>query len=124
MQSSNIELEGKNQELEQASLAKTQILSTVSHELKTPLTSIIGYADRLLLEQEKVGPLNDRQQRYLETVQDNSRRLKVLIDDLLDVSRIESGTLELKLCALDVRREVQAAVKLVQCLVYSITILI
>ena len=113
MQSSNIELEGKNQELEQASLAKTQILSTVSHELKTPLTSIIGYADRLLLEQEKVGPLNDRQQRYLETVQDNSRRLKVLIDDLLDVSRIESGTLELKLCALDVRREVQAAVKLV-----------
>jgi len=54
-----------------------------------------------------VGLLNERQQRYLETVQESSLRLKALIDDLLEVSRIESNSLELTLVELDVRREVQ-----------------
>jgi len=102
-----IELERKNRELEEASLAKTQILATASHELKTPLTGIIGYVDRMLLRQDTVGLLNERQQRYLETVQESSLRLKALIDDLLEVSRIESNSLELTLVELDVRREVQ-----------------
>ena len=60
-----------NRELEQASLAKTQILATVTHELKTPLTSIVGYIDRML-EQDIVGVLNQRQERYLERAQRNS----------------------------------------------------
>ena len=53
----NAKLEQKNSELEQASQAKSQILATVTHELKTPLTSVMGYVDRLLLHQDKVGPL-------------------------------------------------------------------
>ena len=110
----NIELEEKNRELEEESLAKTQILSTVTHELKTPLTSIVGYIDRMLLQRERVGPLNERQERYLETVQRNGRRLKVLIDDLLDVSRIESGSLELSFAELDVQREAEEVVRSVQ----------
>ena len=101
-------------ELEEASWGKTQILSTVSHELKTPLTSIVGYVDRLLLDQEKVGPLNPRQQRYLEAVHEDSHRLKALIDDLLDISRIESGSLELNVTELNVREEVEAAVRPMQ----------
>ncbi len=110
------ELGKKNEQLEQASLAKTQILSTATHELKTPLTSIVGYIDRLLLQQETVGPLNDRQRRYLETVQKNAHRLKSLVDDLLDISRIEAGNLELKLSNLDVNQEIDDALQSMQAL--------
>lgn len=101
------ELERKNRELEEASLAKTQILTTATHELKTPLTSIIGYVDRILMRQDSVGQLNERQQRYLETVQKNARRLKALVDDLLDASRIEAGSLELTLLDLEVGPEIE-----------------
>ena len=111
-----IEIEEKNRELEQESFAKTQILSTASHELKTPLTSIMGYVDRVLLEQERVGPLNERQQRYLETVRKNSLRLNVLINDLLDTSRIASGSLELTLTGLDVRQEMEDVLRSMQTL--------
>ena len=108
------ELEEKNQELEEESVAKTQILSTVTHELKTPLSSITGYVDRMLLQRERVGPLNERQEKYLETVQRNGRQLKALIDDLLDVSRIESGSLELHLVELDLQREIEEVVSALQ----------
>jgi signal transduction histidine kinase len=108
------QLEAQNQELERASLAKTQILSTATHELKTPLTSIVGYVDRMLLQQNTVGELNEKQQRYMETVQKNAHRLKALVDDLLDVSRIEGGTLELKLVDMDVQQEVEEVVQSMQ----------
>ena len=104
------ELEKKNQELEEASRAKTQILSTATHELKTPLTSIIGYIDIILLRQSRVGPLNEKQQRYLQTAQRNSYRLKSLVDDLLDISRIESGGLELALAELELLPEIEELV--------------
>ena len=104
-QRSNEELGEKNRELEEASVAKNQILSTVSHELKTPLTSVTGYIDRLL-QQDTVGPLNERQQRYLATAKRNAHRLKLLIDDLLDISRIEAGTMELEIGELDVKEAV------------------
>jgi signal transduction histidine kinase len=107
----NEELVGNNLELERVSQAKTQILATVTHELKTPLTSVVGYVDRLLLEQDKVGPLNEKQERYLNRVQTNSRRLQSLIDDLLDISRIESGTLQLALADLEVRQETEEVVR-------------
>jgi signal transduction histidine kinase len=105
------QLEQKNRELEEASLAKTQILTTSTHELKTPLTSIIGYVDRILMRQDSVGQLNVKQQRYLETVQKNAHRLKALVDELLDVSRIEAGILELTLLDLEVGPEVEDVVQ-------------
>ena len=111
LQDANAELEEANQELQQASEAKTQILSTVTHELKTPLTSIVGYIDLMLVQKDKVGPLNERQERYLERVKNNSRRLKELIDDLLDISRIESGSLNLNLVDLDVQLEVEEVLR-------------
>ena len=101
------DLEEKNRELEQASSAKTQILSTVTHELKTPLTSIINQVYILLRQQEKVGLLNKGQEGRLETIQRNSDRLKNLIDDLLDISRIESNSLVLDLIELDVKLEIE-----------------
>ena len=109
-----IELEGKNQELEDASRAKTQILTTATHELKTPLTSIIGYVDRMLLHRDTVGELNQKQAKYLATVQKNAQRLKYLVDDLLDTSQIEAGGLELSLLDLDVLREIEDTVQSMQ----------
>ena len=111
VQLSNNELRGSNQALKEASLAKNQILSTVSHELKTPLTGIVCYVDRMLLQREMVGPLNGRQQRYLESVRENSHRLNAMIDDLLDTSRIESGSLELIPKDLDVGQEIKDVVR-------------
>jgi len=114
LQRSNDELEQKNRDLEEAGLAKMRILSTASHELKTPLTSIVGYVDRMLLQRDTVGDLNDRQERYLETVKRNSYRLKALVDDLLDISRIESGGIVLDLSSIDVTGELEDAVRSVQ----------
>ena len=114
VQRSNEELEKKNRDLEEAGLAKMQILSTASHELKTPLTSIMGYVDRMLLQRDTVGDLNDRQERYLEIVKRNSYRLKTLVDDLLDISRIESGGIALDITSVDVAGEIEDAVRSVQ----------
>ena len=100
--------------VEQESLAKTQILATATHELRTPLTSIMGYVDRLLLHREKVGPLNELQQKYLEYVQEDSRILKALIDDLLDISRIEAGNLELSITELEVQPEIEHVIRSIQ----------
>lgn len=105
----NLELLEKLQ-VELASQAKTQVLATVTHELKTPLTSIMGYVDRMLLEREAVGPLNDRQERYLDRVQSDSRRLRVLIDDLVDISLIEASGLEFTLTTLEVGSQIEEVV--------------
>ncbi|MFQ6026707.1 MAG: ATP-binding protein [Dehalococcoidia bacterium] len=104
-------LEEKNRQLEEASLAKTQILSTATHELKTPLTSIVGYIDRMLLREDTVGSLSERQRRYLETVQKNAHRLKALVDDLLDISRIEAGSLQVSLIDLSVPLEIEDVIQ-------------
>jgi len=111
---SNEELEQKNRDLEEADLAKMQILSTASHELKTPLTSIVGYVDRILLQRDSVGALTGQQEKYLEIVKKNSYRLKALIDDLLDISRIESGGIDLNVTAVDVIGELEDAARSVQ----------
>ena len=71
----------------------TLSLAAVAHELKTPLSSITDYVDRLLLHQEKVGSLHEWQQCYSEPAQSRPRHLKALIDNLPDMSRSESGSL-------------------------------
>ena len=80
----NVELADKNLELERASREKSQILVTVSHELMTPLSSIMGHTEVMLFQPDKVGPLTSRQRKYLEAAHQDSLRLKSLIDDLLD----------------------------------------
>ena len=84
---------------EQADRAKTAFLSTVSHELRTPLNSMIGFTDIVL--QELAGPLNDEQKRQLAIVQESSRMLLGLINEMLDLSRIEAGRLQLTLAPFD-----------------------
>lgn len=74
---------------------KNEFVSTVSHELRTPLTSIKGYID-LILEGD-AGDINDLQREFLDIVKQNNDRLVALINDLLDISRIESGRVHLKI---------------------------
>jgi signal transduction histidine kinase/ActR/RegA family two-component response regulator len=93
----NVGLEAKvrerTAELEQADRVRSQFLSHVSHELRTPLTSIKGFLQNLL--DGLTGPLNEKQQRYLSRMLDNSDRLIRMIEDLLDRTRIQSGRLDL-----------------------------
>ncbi len=87
---------------------KSEFVSLVSHELRTPLTSIVGYVD-LLLEGD-AGELNDEQTDFLEVVNRNAHRLSMLVTDLLDVSRIESGAIKLKRTELDLQALIQGVV--------------
>ncbi len=73
---------------------KSEFVATVSHELRTPMTSIKGYADLLLLG--AAGDITEAQQRFLTTIKQNADRLSELVNDLLDISRIDQGRVELK----------------------------
>jgi len=81
------------EELERASKFKDQFLSTMSHELRTPLNAVLGFSD--LLADERYGPLNDRQQRYVGHIHTGGQHLLTLISDILDLSKIEAGRMEL-----------------------------
>jgi PAS domain S-box-containing protein len=82
-------LKEKNIELENASLAKDRFLASMSHELRTPLNAIIGFTGTLLMRLP--GPLTAEQEKQLRTVQTSGRHLLSLINDLLDLAKIESG---------------------------------
>lgn len=86
-------LREKNIELENASLAKDRFLASMSHELRTPLNAIIGFTGTLLMRLP--GPLTNDQQRQLNTIQTSARHLLSLINDLLDLAKIESGKVEI-----------------------------
>jgi signal transduction histidine kinase/DNA-binding response OmpR family regulator len=90
----NKELELKNREVERATQLKSQFLASMSHELRTPLNAIIGFSD--LLAEKTAGPLTDKQGRFVGHVRDGARHLLQLINDILDLSKIESGLLELR----------------------------
>ncbi|NLX08376.1 MAG: GAF domain-containing protein [Chloroflexi bacterium] len=79
---------------------KSEFVATVSHELRTPMTSIKGYADLLLLG--AAGEVSEPQQRFLETIKQNADRLSVLVNDLLDISRIDQGRVELRFSEINV----------------------
>jgi signal transduction histidine kinase len=79
---------------------KSEFVSTVSHELRTPMTSIKGYADLMLMG--AAGPMTDPQIRYLQVIKNNADRLHMLVNDLLDISRIETGKTGLDLRPLDI----------------------
>jgi signal transduction histidine kinase/CheY-like chemotaxis protein len=83
-----------NEELEQASQLKSEFLASMSHELRTPLNSILGFSDLLLRQFDS---LTLRQTKYLRVIEDSGQHLLQLINDILDLSKIESGKVELEL---------------------------
>lgn len=94
---------------------KTEFVSEVSHELRTPLTSIKGFTDLLL--DEDAGELDDEQREYLGIVRTNADRLVALINDLLDISRIESGRIQLKIRNIELEPAIHEAVETIEPLV-------
>lgn len=109
----NVGLEAKvrerTAELEQADRLRIRFLSHVSHELKTPLTSIKGFVQNLL--DGLTGPVNEKQQRYLSRMLENSDRLIRMIDDLLDQTRIQTGRLDLTPTEVDLGQCVADAIE-------------
>jgi PAS domain S-box-containing protein len=87
------ELELRNREVERATRLKSQFLAGMSHDLRTPLNAIVGFSD--LLADEVPGPLNPKQKRFVGHIRQASSHLLQLIKDILDLSRIEAGQLEL-----------------------------
>jgi PAS domain S-box-containing protein len=90
----NRELELRNREIERANRLKSEFLASMSHELRTPLHTIIGFSE--LLGEEMEGPLTEKQKRFVNHIHKDSLHLLALINDILDLSKIEAGRLELR----------------------------
>ncbi len=93
---------------------RSEFVSNVSHELRRPLTAIKGYSDLLLFS--GIGPLNAQQEHFLRIVQDNADRLVALANDLLDISHIQSGRLQLDQHAVQVENIIRDVTKRMQTL--------
>lgn len=113
-----IELRNKSQLLEEAynnlkevDRLKTQFLSTMSHELRTPLNSIIGYTQLLLDEVD--GEITGPQREDLERIEKNAKHLLQLINDILDLSKIEAGKMQLNITKIDLKEAVNQAISIV-----------
>ena len=83
------ELEAANQKLAAASRHKSEFLANMSHELRTPLNAVIGFSE--LLQEQRVGPLNEKQARYVSHIATGGKHLVQLIGDILDLSKVEAG---------------------------------
>jgi len=83
-----------NQKLDYTSKAKSDFLANVSHELRTPLNSVLGFTE--LLQDQLFGPINDKQAEYLTFIYDSGKHLLQVINDILDVAKVESGKMELE----------------------------
>jgi PAS domain S-box-containing protein len=94
LETANRELELRNREAERATKMKSKFLASMSHELRTPLNAIVGFSD--LLAEQTAGALNDKQKRFVNHIKQGSAHLLQLINDILDLSKIEAGQLELR----------------------------
>jgi signal transduction histidine kinase len=97
----------RNEALEEAGRVKSTFISHVSYELRTPLNSILGFAQ--LLASPAFGPLADKQREYVSDILASGLTLKAIIDDILDLTTIDAGTLELNLSPVKVRELIEAA---------------
>ena len=88
------EIEDKSRQLEIASQHKSEFLANMSHELRTPLNAIIGFSE--VLAERMFGEVNEKQAEYLADILESGRHLLSLINDILDLSKIEAGRMELE----------------------------
>ncbi len=104
--------ERASEDLERVSAAKTAFLSHMSHELRTPLNVVLGFAD--LLAERRAGPLNERQEGYLDDVRTSARHLVELVDEVFDLTRADTGGMHLTPSLVDVRSLLEDALALVR----------
>jgi signal transduction histidine kinase/DNA-binding response OmpR family regulator len=106
------ELGRARSEAEAATRAKSAFLAAMSHELRTPLGAVIGFGE--LLEDEVAGELNERQARYVENIVSSGRHLLELINDVLDLSKVEAGRMELERERIDVQPVLASSLHIVE----------
>jgi GAF domain-containing protein len=106
------EIEEKSRQLEVASQHKSEFLANMSHELRTPLNAIIGFSE--VLTERMFGELNEKQEEYLKDIYASGQHLLSLINDILDLSKIEAGRMELELTDFDLPQAIDNALTLVR----------
>jgi GAF domain-containing protein len=106
------EIEEKSRQLEVASQHKSEFLANMSHELRTPLNAIIGFSE--VLAERMFGELNEKQEEYLKDIYASGNHLLSLINDILDLSKIEAGRMELELTDFDLPQAIDNALILVR----------
>jgi signal transduction histidine kinase len=106
------EIEAKSRELEAASRHKSEFLANMSHELRTPLNAIIGFSE--ILSERMFGEINEKQAEYLRDILESGQHLLSLINDILDLSKIEAGRMELELADFDLPSAIENALILVR----------
>jgi two-component system, NtrC family, sensor kinase len=106
------ELADKSRQLEVASQHKSEFLANMSHELRTPLNAIIGFSE--VLSERMFGELNEKQEEYLKDIYASGTHLLSLINDILDLSKIEAGRMELELTDFDLPTAIDNALTLVR----------
>jgi len=106
------EIGDKNREIEAANRHKSEFLANVSHELRTPLNAIIGFSEVLL--EKYFGELNDKQNEYVDDILSSGRHLLSLINDILDLSKVEAGRMELEVTTFHLPDAIDNAMLLVR----------
>ena len=106
------EIEDKSRQIETANRHKSEFLANMSHELRTPLTAIIGFSE--VLSEKVFGELNDKQGEYMDDIVSSGRHLLSLINDILDLSKVEAGRMELDLTKFDIPTAIDNALILIR----------
>ena len=106
------EIEDKSRQLEVASQHKSEFLANMSHELRTPLNAIIGFSE--VLSERMFGEINEKQAEYIGDILQSGQHLLSLINDILDLSKIEAGRMELELTNFDLPSSIENALILVR----------
>src|SRR5207248_4011786 len=107
-----VEAEAKSRRIQEIARLKNEFLANMSHELRTPLNAIIGFAE--LLAEGEAGPLQDQQRDFSKTIAVSGRNLLRLINDVLDLVRVEAGKLEIRPEPIDLAGTFRDLVSVVQ----------
>jgi len=111
------ELISMNEQLEKISRMKSEFLASMSHELRTPMNSIIGFAE--VLKDKMFGDLNDRQEKYLSNILASARHLLQLINNILDISKVEAGKMKLVIEPYSLNRVIDEVQNTIRTLAYK-----
>jgi len=106
---SNTALKHANEQLQRANLMKTRFFNYLNHELRTPLNSVLGFAELMVVE--KAGPLTPQQARFCSNIESSGRQMLHLVNEMLDLAKLEAGKMEVARESLDLARVIELAIE-------------